>query len=165
LECFLYYCMMYVIEVSTGKKIPIEILAVETTDYSIIKKSRFFFNWKAEQHHENYKLVLSGQQDILGLISIERIPAEWRIHIRLLTVSVENKGNGKIYDRIIGNLLAFVASQAIRLYGELACISLRPKTAIAQHYINKYNMNSTGMTLSLEVPEIIDLINQYNHEG
>lgn len=165
MEYLLYYCRMYVIEVSNGKIIPIEILAVESTDYVVIKKSRYFFDWKSEQHHENYKLVIPGQRDILGLISIERIPAEWRIHIRLLTVSIENKGNGKIYDRIIGNLLAFVASLAIRLYGELACISLRPKTAIAQHYINKYNMNSTGMTLSLEVPEIIHLINQYNHEG
>ncbi len=39
-----------------------------------------------------------------------------------------------------------------------------PKSQIAQHYINKYNMNITGMTLSIEVPEIIDLINLYDND-
>jgi len=29
---------------------------------------------------------------------------------------------------------------------------------------NKYKMSITGMTLSLEVPEIIELIKQYSHE-
>jgi hypothetical protein len=35
---------------------------------------------------------------------------------------------------------------------------------IAQHYIEKYKMNITGATLSLEVPEILDLINQFDEK-
>ena len=93
---------------------------------------------------------------------MERIPTEWRIHIRLLTVSRENKGKDKKYDKIAGNLIAYVSKLAVEEFGELACISLRPKTLIAQHYIDKYNMNTTGITLSLEVPEILNLINQYD---
>jgi len=46
-------------------------------------------------------------------------------------------------------------------YGELACVSLRPKTEIARHYMNKYKMRMAGMSLCLEMPEIIDLINEY----
>jgi hypothetical protein len=107
---------------------------------------------------------MKGQNDILGLVSIERIPSEWRIHIRLLTVSIENKGKEKLFEKIAGNLIAYVAKIAVADFGELACISLRPKSSIAQHYINKYNMNVNGMTLSLEVPEIINLINQYDHD-
>jgi len=42
-----------------------------------------------------YKLVIKGENDILGLISLERISSEWRVHIRLLTVSKDNKGSGK----------------------------------------------------------------------
>lgn len=79
-------------------------------------------------------------------------------------MSSENKGKGKIFDRIAGNLIAHVAKIAVAEYGELACVSLRPKSLIAQHYIDKYNMNVTGMTFSLEVPEIINLINQYDHD-
>jgi len=109
-------------------------------------------------------LQIRGSSDILGLVSIEKMLQEWRIHIRLLTVSKENKGNDKKYDHIAGNLIAHVAKIAIREFGELACVSLRPKSRIAQHYIDKYNMNVTGITLSIEVPEIIDLINFYDND-
>lgn len=155
---------MYVVEVATQKKHLIEVLPVETTDYNSLSKARYFFNWKEERKQEVYKVVLKGQNDILGLISIERIPSEWRVHIRLLTVSRENMGNGKVFENVAGNLIAYVAKIAVIDFGVLACVSLRPKSSIAQHYIDKYNMNVTGMTLSLEVPEIVNLINQYDHD-
>lgn len=153
---------MNIKEVSTGKVFQIEILPVEKADFKSLTKGRYFFNWKDEENEELYKLVLKGENAILGLISIERIPSEWRVHIRLLTVSIENKGAKKIFDKIAGNLIAHAAKIAVAEYGELACISLRPKSEIARHYIDKYKMNVTGLTLSLEVPEIIDLINLYD---
>jgi hypothetical protein len=156
---------MNIVEVLTGKIYQIEVLPVESSDYKILTKTRYFFDWKEEKDQEIYKLVMIGQNDILGLISIERIPSEWRIHIRLLTVSLENKGEKKVFEKIAGNLIAFVSKIAITDFGELACISLRPKSSIAKHYIIKYNMNVTGATLSLEVPEIIDLINQYDYDN
>lgn len=155
---------MNIVEVLTGKIYAIEVLPVESSDYKLLSKTRYSFNWKEEKTQEIYKLVIKGQNEILGLVSIERIPSEWRIHIRVLTVSVENKGVEKVFEKIAGNLIAFVSKIALADYGELACVSLRPKSSIAQHYIIKYNMNITGLTLSLEVPEIIDLINQYGHE-
>ena len=155
---------MNIVEVSTGKIYPIEILPIENTDYKLLLKTRYFFDWKKERDQEIYKLVMAGKNDIQGLISVERVPSEWRIHIRLLTVSKENKGKGKNFDKIAGNLITHVAKIAVAEYGELACVSLRPKSSIAQHYIDKFNMNVTGMTLSLEVPEIINLINQFDHD-
>jgi len=56
------------------------------------------------------------------------------------------------------------AKLAVKDYGELACLSLRPKTQIAEHYIRKYGMIVTGLTLSIEVPDILTLINTYDHE-
>ncbi len=155
---------MKIIDTSTGKKHSVEILPVEIDEFKILRKDRYFFNWKIEKNQEVYKLQIKGSNDILGLVSIERISQEWRIHIRLLTVSKENKGNRKKYDKIAGNLIAYVAKIAIREYGELACVSLRPKSQIAQHYIDKYNMNITGITLSIEVPEIINLIKLYDND-
>ncbi|MCG8307929.1 MAG: N-acetyltransferase [Cytophagales bacterium] len=155
---------MKIIDTSTGEKHSVDILPVEMDEFKTLRKDRYFFDWKIEKNQEVYKLQTKGSSDILGLVSIERIPQEWRIHIRLLTVSKENKGNEKKYDKIAENLIAFVAKIAIREFGELACVSLRPKSQIAQHYIDKYNMNITGMTLSIEVPEIIDLINLYDNE-
>ena len=154
---------MHVVEVATGRVLDVEVLSVESSDYSRITKSRYFFNWKKEREEEVYKLQIVGSNDILGLISIERIPDEWRIHVRLLTVSIENKGKNRIYERIIGNLLTFVGKIAIREYAELACVSLKPKSRIAQHYVDKYHMNITGMTLSIELREILRLIAEYDH--
>jgi len=155
---------MKITDTSTGNEHLVEISSVKADEFKILHKNRYFFDWKIEKNQEVYKLQIKGSGDILGLISIERIPQEWRIHIRLLTVSKENKGNEKKYDIIAGNLIAFVAKIAIREYGELACVSLRPKSQIAQHYIDKYHMNITGMTLSIEVPEIIHLINLYDND-
>ncbi len=155
---------MNIIDTSTGEKHSVDILSVEIDEFKTLRKDRYFFDWKTEKNQEVYKLQIKGSSDILGLASIERIPQEWRIHIRLLTVSKENKGIEKKYDKIAGNLIAYVAKIAIREFGELACVSLRPKSQIAQHYIQKYNMNKTGMTLSIEVPEIIDLINLYDND-
>lgn len=155
---------MRIIEISTKKKYLVEILPVESDDYKNIKKDRYFFNWKTEKEEEVYKLRIIGSNDILGLVSIERIPEEWRLHIRLLSVSKENKGKEKQFDNITGNLIVYIAKIAVREYGELACVSLKPKLQIAKHYIEKYNMNVTGVTLSIEIPEIIDLINKYDKD-
>jgi hypothetical protein len=155
---------MFVFDTSLGIKHKVEIIPIEETDYKHLNKNRYFFDWKTEQEYEVYKLRIVGYNEILGLVSLERIPNEWRIHIRLLTVSKENKGKEKQYENIVGNLIAYVAKIAVSEYAEFACISLRPKSRIAQHYIDKYKMTSTGMLLSLEVQEIVELINVYDHE-
>lgn len=155
---------MIVIETKTKKELKVEVKPIEESDYKSLTKKRYFFNWKEEKKQEVYKLVLEGTEDILGLVSIERIPDEWRIHIRLLTVSKENKGKDKIYENIAGNLITYISKIALMEYAELACVSLKPKNKIAQHYIHKYNMNVTGLTLSIELPEILDLIKKYDHD-
>ena len=155
---------MTIIEISTGKKHSTEIVTIEYNDFKLIRKDRYFFNWSIEKNQEVYKLQIIGSRDILGLISVERIPEEWRIHIRLLTVSKENKGSTKVYENIAANLITHIAKIAVLEYAELACVSLKPKTQLAQHYIDKFNMHVTGMTLSIEVPEILDLINLYDNE-
>ena len=155
---------MVIVKTSTGNSHQVDIKLVDAADYQKLTKARYFFNWKTEKQFEVYKLCIIGSNDILGLISLERIPDEWRIHIRLLTVSVENQGKHKNFDNIAGNLIAHAAKIAVASYAELACVSLRPKTEIAKHYIQTYHMTVTGFTLSIEVPEIIHLIHQFDHE-
>lgn len=155
---------MTIVETSTNIKHRVKIFLVDSIDYKTLNKERYFFDWKDEQNFEVYKLCILGSSEILGLISLERIPNEWRVHIRLLTVSFENQGKKKNYDNIAGNLIVHAAKIAVADYAELACVSLRPKTEIAEHYIDKYNVISTGLTLSIEVPEILNLINLFDHD-
>lgn len=155
---------MEIEEVKTGQKHRVVIEPVEQKDFRALTKKRYFFNWKEERNQELYKVRRSDSSDILGLVSFERIPSEWRIHIRLLTVSIENKGKEKEYEHIIGNLITFVAKEALKDFGEMCCVSLIPKSQLAPHYMNKYGMRQTGMTLSVELPEILNLITMYDHE-
>lgn len=155
---------MIIIDTETGQSHQVKIEAVESGDFKKITKRRYFFDWKEENDQELYKLKIVGTNDILGLVSCERIPEEWRIHIRLLTVSRENKGSDKKYESIAGDLITFISKIAVKEYAELACVSLKPKGVIAQHYIDKYGMNITGMTLSVEITEILNLINTYDHD-
>lgn len=153
---------MYVIEVISGNRHKVEVLLLKPEELGSIQRKRFFFDWKLEKEFEIYKICLVSNSEILGLMSVEDIPEEWRIHIRLLSVSTENKGKSKTYDRIVGNLLTFISKVALKKYEELACVSLKPKRQIAQHYIDRYGMNITGATLSIELREIFKLINEYD---
>jgi hypothetical protein len=155
---------MIIIDTETGKSYQVEIKSVESGDFKRIKKRRYFFDWEKENGQELYKLIIVGTNDILGLVSCERMPKEWRIHIRLLTVSHENKGSDKKYENIAGNLITFISKIAVKEYAEFACVSLKPKGVIAQHYIDKYGMNIAGTTLSVEIIEILSLINMYDHD-
>gem|GEM_PF-218724 len=164
LETFSYIYYMNIVELSTGEIFPIEILPLESADYNLLNKERYFFNWKEEKEQSVCKLIIKNTKHILGLISFEVIPEELRVHIRLLTVSAENKGKNKKYDKIAGNLIAYVAKIAVKEFGEFACVSLKPKTAIYQHYIDKYKMYIAGQSLCLEVPEILDIIKEYEDD-
>jgi hypothetical protein len=153
-----------VIDTGTGASHKVEIEPVDDRDFESLTKARYFFDWRQEKEFEMYKLRIANTRDILGLVSIERIPEEWRLHIRLLTVSKENKGSSKKFENIAGNLLTFISKIAVREYGELACVSLKPKGLIARHYIDKFGMNVTGLTLSIEILEIFKLIETYDHD-
>jgi hypothetical protein len=153
-----------VIDTGTGASHKVEIEPVDGRDFASLTKARYFFDWRQEKEFEMYKLRIANTRDILGLVSIERIPEEWRLHIRLLTVSKENKGSSKKFENIAGNLLTFISKIAVREYGELACVSLKPKGIIARHYIDKFGMNVTGLTLSIEILEIFKLIETYDHD-
>ncbi|GLR15993.1 hypothetical protein [Portibacter lacus] len=154
---------MYIVDVKTQEHFDVDITSIESQDFKKITKKEYFFNWKLEKNYEINKLIRTDDSKILGLVSIERIPEEWRIHIRLLSVSVDNKGKQKSYERIVGNLLTFISKLAIKEFAELACVSLKPKSTIAQHYIKTYGMNVTGATLSLELPEILNLVKKYDN--
>lgn len=154
---------MYVENLRTGEKTKIKILKVEQGDYKNIGKARFWFDWETERRFDVYKLCLKNSNDILGLISLEVIPNESRIGIRLLAVSKENRGSKKVYGRIVGNLLAFAGIQAIKLFADMACISLVPKTELIEHYMTKFSMLQAGRSLFLDGKGLQQLVITYDH--
>ncbi len=155
------YLHMFIIEQSTGKKHKVIVEPVISDDYKTITKKRYFFNWKTEKKYEVYKLRRTDSDTILGLISFINYAEEKRIEIKLLGVSIENRGTKKQYERIAGTLIGFACREAMKCYGIEACVSLVPKTEIKAHYIIKYEMMDAGKQIFLEGLPLLKMLNNY----
>lgn len=134
---------------------------VDAKDYKSITKAKYFFNWKTEKENDVYKLRRSDNNIILGLISLVHHTNEKRIEIKLLSVSIENRGRNKQYERIAGTLIAFACREAIKHYGKDACVSLLPKTELKKHYIIQYGMIDAGIHVFLEGIGLLKMLNSY----
>jgi len=160
---------MTIRNVSTEEELKIVIEPLQEIDLKKISITRYFFDWKAVANETNvYKLRLKGNDDILGLMALIDHPREQRIEVKLLAVSRENvillhEINKKInvYEEMAGNLLAFAAKMAMTKYGELACISLVPKTELKEHYMQEYGMLDAGLSVYLELKALQKLITTY----
>ena len=153
---------MVITEVATGRKLAVSIFPVEGKDFKQITKKRYFFDWKKERGVSDlFKLTLKGGSEILGLLALVDFPGEFRMQIRLLSVSRENLGKTKIYEGTAGCLIAFAGRTAVGKYFEQACISLLPKTELRLHYKSKYGMLDGGPQLFLEGAGLQALIKKY----
>lgn len=148
--------------VETGEKKRVTIQRVVKEDFKILKKRRYSFLWKGLVNAADiYKLCLENKEDILGVMAMIDFESECRIEIKLLACSKENIGKDKIYEGIAGMLIAYACRQSVKKYGEMACVSLRPKTKLWSHYMKKYGMQVSGQQLSLEGASLINIILKY----
>ena len=149
---------MFVVEVKTGKKEKVRISQLKSSE--VIKLDSFDFEWSNETKFEVYKLSLISNEQIMGLLSIERVIEELRIEIRLLEISTENIGKSKLYDRIAGILIAFACKESFK-NGFYGFVSLIPKTKLIKHYTEKYGFQQFGRHLAIELQESLILMNRY----
>lgn len=153
---------MYIIEVCSGVHKEAIIKAVEPSDFTLLTKKRYSFNWQSlKKSTIIYKLTIEGEKDILGVMALIDFPDEFRIEIKLLACSVENQGRNKKYDRIAGCLIAFACDLCAKKYLLNACVSLVPKTALLNHYKQKYYMVWNGKQLYLEGILLDKLVIEY----
>jgi hypothetical protein len=153
---------MVITEVTTGRKLTVVIEPLGDQDFRLITKKRHSFDWKKERDASDlFKLTIQGEADILGLLAMVDFPQEFRMQIRLLSVSKENIGKIKKYEGIAGCLIAFAGRMAIKKYFEQACISLIPKTELRNHYKIKYGMLDGGPQLFLEGIRLQTIIKRY----
>lgn len=134
---------------------------INEEDWEIIDNQGYFkFNWNKEKVYLVYKLKLLEEDKILGLISLEDISKEYRIHIQLLENSDSNKGKGKEYDYIAGCLIAYACELAFN-NGYDGFVSLKPKTEIIGIYIKKYGFKIMGQYLFTDLINSEYLIKKY----
>ncbi len=149
---------MFVVEVKTGKKEKVRISQIKSTE--LVKLDSFGFDWRKETEYEVYKLSLISNEQVLGLLSIQRVIEELRIEIRLLEISTENVGKNKLYDRVAGILIAFACKESFK-NGFYGFVSLIPKTILIKHYKEKYGFQLFGRHVAIELQESELLMNKY----
>ncbi|MCO6479994.1 MAG: hypothetical protein J5I94_25375 [Phaeodactylibacter sp.] len=152
---------MKVIHRESGELLEAVIELAEDKDWKIIQNENTFqFDWNFEKGQIVHKIRLETEEEILGLVSIEDIPKEFRIHIRLIEVNVRDVGKQKRYDNIAGCLFAFICELAFQKDYE-GYVSLQPKTELAGHYVSKYGFQQLGKNLFIELDDSRKLINKY----
>ena len=153
---------MHITECANGQKKHVAVRALDRGDLKKITKKEYSFDWKAAKRNaEVFKLSLTEDESIIGLVALADMRSDQRIEVKLLASSLENVGAGKVYEGIAGCLIAFACREALVKYGDLACVSLLPKTELKEHYMKKYGMLDGGRQVYLEGIELIELIKKY----
>jgi len=149
---------MFVLDTHTDEEAKANISQFEVSEAKNLEN--FEFDWSKEAAYETYKLSLTSDGQILGLLSFSRVIEELRIEIRLLEISSKNRGEGKKYDRIAGILIAYACKESFQ-NGFYGFVSLVPKTRLIKHYEEKYGFQQFGKHLAVELETSEFLMNRY----
>ena len=120
----------------TGEVLKTLVLPVTQADLKeTTKKNGWFFDWKLElarPEYQVYKLVAEQYpQTIQGMVSL--IKREDHVFMNLIENAPFNRGKGKKYIGVCGNLTAFGCKMS-KEYGFDGVIVYEPKTALIPHY-------------------------------
>jgi len=148
---------MEIVSRTSGQTHRVVISAVSQSEIKLLKKATYSFNWRAiSKEYPLVKLTIEGQHEILGVMALAEHSGDHRIEIKLLASSKGNIGVNKIFEGIAACLLAYACGKALQNYGDLACVSLIPKTVLKEHYMAKYGMLDGGRQVFLEGKTLFD---------
>ncbi|WP_336725153.1 hypothetical protein [Paraflavisolibacter sp. H34] len=122
--------------VVTGDRFITEVTHLLKTDLKqLTKRGGWLFNWQAElisSEREVYKLTIQGNPMVIqGLISISVEPDH--IYMHLIESAPFNKGKGKVYLGVPGNLVAYACRLSFQK-GLDGFVAFHSKTKLIEHY-------------------------------
>jgi len=148
---------------STGEVFDTVIVQLTLKDLSRIHKSDWQFDWAKEikdKTKEVYKLTTVNNPTIIqGLLSLE--DKKDHIFMHLIESSKFNKGKGKVYLGVPGNLVAFACKVSVDK-GYQGFLAFDAKTALIKHY--QETLHAThfrGLRMFIETNAALRLISQY----
>jgi hypothetical protein len=122
-------------DAKSGKSLETDVLPITKSEIkTILKKNGWQFNWRMEFRETNrqlFKLVLRGDSNVQGLLSIEVMNGYIEMH--LIESAPHNFGKEKAFIGVAGNLVAFACKMSFDL-GFDGYLSFRPKTKLFDHY-------------------------------
>ena len=148
---------------STGERFNTEIVRLTNVDAKQIKKSDWQFDWLKElkdKTKEVYKLTTVNNSTIIqGLLSIE--DKQDHVFMHLIESSKFNKGEGKVYFGVPGNLVAYACKVSVDK-GFDGFLVFDAKTALIKHY--QQSLHAThfrGLRMFIEPGAALKLISKY----
>ncbi len=152
--------------VITGDSFSTEITLINKVDLqSVTHKNGWQFDWEKEFGHkerEVYKLTIVNNSSIIqGLLSLQVM--EDHVFMHLLENAPFNKGSGKMYAGVAGNLVAFACRYSFQR-GHDGFVAFVSKTALIDHYNKTLGAKLLGPRLmSIDTNAAAELINRYFH--
>lgn len=147
----------------TGEVFDTEIVKIQANGKRQFKKSDWVFDWSKELTDgtkEVFKLTTVNNPTIIqGLMSLEDKKDHFFMH--LIESSKFNKGEGKVYLGVPGNLVAFACKLSFDK-GYYGFIAFDAKTALIEHY--KKSLHAThfnGKRMFIETRAARRLVEQY----
>ena len=123
----------------------------------ITKKAGWRFNWRNELNdnaNEVYKLTIVNNPTVVqGLISL-RIESD-HVFMNLLESAPFNMGKNKLYEGILGNLVAYACRVSFR-HGYEGFVSFTAKTKLIGHYektLGAYHFGGHKMIIPTEAAQ------------
>jgi hypothetical protein len=135
----------------SGDSFPTEVSLLIKSDLKAIqKKNGWLFNWKEELSfldREVYKLTIANNPNITQGITSLTIKSD-HVVIHLIENAPFNKGKGKLYEGVAGNLVAFACKVSFQK-GFEGYVSFTAKTKLVDHYKKTLNAFSFGGQLMI----------------
>jgi hypothetical protein len=118
----------------SGKSYETDVLPLSSDEVkTILKKNGWQFNWKKEfreADHQLFKLVIRGDSEIQGLLSIQVMDGYIEMH--LIENAPHNYASKKTHLGVAGNLVAFACRKSFEL-GFDGFISFIAKSQLVDH--------------------------------
>ena len=154
----------YIQNTISGDSFATEVIRLTKADLKqVTKKNGWNFNWKQELNNnsrEVYKLTIVNNPTIIqGILSFSIKPDH--IYMELIESAPFNLGKNKLYEGVLGNLVAFACKVSFQ-QGFEGFISFTAKTKLIEHYektLGAYHFGNHLMIINTKAAEY--LIDKY----
>ncbi len=156
---------MRLVNVKTGEKINGRIKKLTNSQVKKLQGSKKFqFDWSLEEANEVYAIKRTGNNELLGLISLTDVAEELRIHINLIESVIHHQGKDNEIDGIPGCLIGFACEMSFKR-GYDGFVSLTPKTRLVDYYHKKFGFLQTGKNMAVFLEISQSVIKKYLQDG
>ncbi len=145
----------------TGERFSTDVIPVKASE---IKVSEWLFDWKKETKQPNrtvVKLVTKENPKVIqGLLCLE--DRNDHIYMHLLENAKFNKGKGKVYSGVAGNLVAYACKLSFEK-GYDGFIAFESKTKLIKHYTETLGAErfGSGLRMFIDTPNSLKLVKRY----